>query len=312
MQRWRLSEVCAGIGLAVWVGRALCSAGTGGMEAPSKQAPPQTSTSSASSRSDSSFGFDAPLLEVDRFSDKAATHLKRSQHPDLPKPNQPILLDDPPFLVSLLGPSQAGVHCYDLDVTSPRPARFYVFYDQAGNYVLTQFPVVNVAPGDAGYSDVWDIWKVTVPLDFKADNWLRDFGQVGKLLKDPNSGYSAAQTGALLNGPIVPEGSRANHKAEKREGAATLRYAWYRGRRAPFLYFEEHLRWAGDQVPVASMILDSDAPSASLPGVPLGQAGKLRVMELPGDKGYSPLHSLTNASGKSLLDGVLNCPIITP
>jgi hypothetical protein len=115
-----------------------------------------------------------------------------------------------------------------------------------------------------------------------------------------------------LNGPIVPEGSTANHKAERREGAATLRYAWYRGRRAPFLYFEEHLRLTEDKAPIAPMILDTDPPPASLAGIPLAKAGRLHVPELPGDKGYSPLHSLTNGSGKPLMDGVLNCPIITP
>jgi hypothetical protein len=45
-------------------------------------------------------------------------------------------------------------------------------------------------------------------------------------------GFIVERTGALLNGPIVPEGSSASMKADRRDGAAALRYVWYRGRRA--------------------------------------------------------------------------------
>jgi len=264
----------------------------------------------AASPAAASFGFDAPLLQVDRFSDRAATHFRRSAMPSLPKPNEPILLDAPPFLVDLAGASGARAHCYDLDVQPARPARFYVFYDQAGNYILTQFPVVGVAPGDPGYSDLWDIWKVTVPNGFKADNSLRDLESVEKLLRDPKSGYQAERTGALLNGPIVPDGSSARHKAEGREGAATLRYAWYRGRRAPYLYFEQHLRWAEDQSPVSRMVLETLPTGGDPARLPLSRLGPLHPSELPGEKGYSPLRSLVGPTGKPLIDGFVNCPIV--
>src|SRR5262245_2095535 len=68
------------------------------------------------------YGLSAPLLEVDRFSDAAASRLRRSALSTLPGPNEPIDLDKAPFLVRV----QAGGRqrfCYDLD---DRPARLAV------------------------------------------------------------------------------------------------------------------------------------------------------------------------------------------
>jgi hypothetical protein len=257
-----------------------------------------------------SFGLDAPLLAVDRFSEKAATRLRRDRVPGLPGPNEPIHLDAPPFLVEVTGPGDRRGRCYDLDQRPARPNRFYVFYDRVGNYVLTQFPIVDVAPGDPGYSDLWDIWKVTVPDTFKPDNTLRDLAALDRLLADPASGYTAERTGALLNGPIVPEGSTALLKAEHRDGAAALRYAWYRGRRAPYLYFEQTLRPKGEEAPVSTMTLAGNA-STPAPGGLAGR-GPARVAALPGDPGYSPLHRLVAPDGRPLFDAPVNCPVVGP
>jgi hypothetical protein len=261
------------------------------------------------------FGMDAPLLKVDRFSDSAATLLRRSKVPGLPGPGQPIHLDEPPFLVPLTARGGGAMGCYNLDVRPAEPARFYVFYDTAGNYVLTQFPVVDVAPGDPGYTDLWDIWKVTVPAGFPLDNSIRDRETVERLLKDPHSGYTAERTGALLNGPIVPDGSTALHKAEGRDGAATLRYAWYRGKRAPYLYFEQKVRIEGDRAPVGEMVLDGPGTNPLPPSLALltaGRTGTLSLEILPPAPGYSPLRRLIDHDGKPLLDGMINCPVAGP
>jgi hypothetical protein len=261
-------------------------------------------------------GMDAPLLKVDRFSDSAATLLRRSRVPGLPGPGQPIHLDESPFLVPLTAKGWGAASCYNLDVRPAEPARFYVFYDTAGNYVLTQFPVVDIAPGDPGYTDLWDIWKVTVPAGFPLDNSIRDRETVERLLKDAHSGYTAERTGALLNGPIVPEGSTARHKAEGREGPATLRYAWCRGKRAPYLYFEQKLRIQGERAPVGEMILEARDGSQPLPpALSVLTAGKpeaLTLATLPGDPGYSPLRRLLGPDGKSVLEGIINCPVVGP
>jgi len=256
------------------------------------------------------FGLDAPLLEVDRFSERASTRLRRGKVTGLPGPNEPIHLDAAPFLVEVTGPGGRAARCYDLDLRPARLNRFYVFYDRLGNYVLTQFPIVDVAPGDQGYTDLWDIWRVTVPDTFRADNSLRDMATLAKRLADKASGYTAERTGALLNGPIVPEGSTAHLKAEHRDGAAALRYAWYRGRRAPYLYFEERLRLTGEEAPVSTMTLAA-APGAP-PQAPLAARGSARVAALPGDPGYSPLHRLVDAGGRALADLPLDCPLVGP
>jgi hypothetical protein len=249
-----------------------------------------------------SFGFDAPLLEVDRFSDRAATLLKRSARPDLPAANAPIRLDAPPFLRDVVTPDGRKAQCYLLDRRPAEPPRFYVFYDKVGNYILTQFPVVDVAPGDPGYSDVWDLWKVIVPDGFKQDNWLRDMETLRKLIRDPDSGYVAERTGALLNGPIVPEGSTAQHKAERRGGAVALRYVWYRGKRAPYLYFEEHVRLVEDKTLTSKVTAKG--------GVLPPDGSPLEVDSLPGDAGYSPLRILVDADGRTFPGAPLNCPVV--
>ena len=250
------------------------------------------------------FGFDAPLLVVDRFSDAAGTFLRRSARPDLPAPNAPIKLDAPPFVQEVAAPGGRKGECYLLDRRPAEPARLYVFYDKVGNYILTQFPVVDVAPGDPGYSDLWDVWKVTVPDSFKPDNSVRDMETVRKLLRDPDSGFVTERSGALVNGPIVPEGSTAQRKAEKRDGAATLRYLWYRGKRAPYLYFEEKLRLTGEGAPTSKATVAKDAlPAAGTP---------LDVDTLPGDPGYSPLRVLMDAKGRASPGAPLNCPVVGP
>lgn len=246
-------------------------------------------------------GAEAPLLEVDRFSDAAATLLRRSANRGLPGPNKPIHLDDPQFLVELIGPGGKEGRCYDLDVRPATPARLYVFYDDVGNYKLGQFPVVDVAPGDPGYTDLWDVWKVTVPPGFKI-NSLRDRSGVEKLLADPASGYTAARTGVLVNGPIVPEGSGANLKAGG-GGRTSLLYLWYRGRRAPYLYFEGSVIAQGDDAPVSEMTLKSGR-------VTVGIQERASVAAMPPEKKYSPLHRLLGPDKQPILDGTLNCPIV--
>src|SRR5882672_4526687 len=135
-------------------------------------------------------GLTAPLLAVDRFSDAAGTLLRRSLDPKLPKANEPFSLDDPRFVVVVAGPGGAAGRCYNLDVRPAAPNRYYVFYDRIGNYRLAQFPVIEKAPGDPGYSDLWDIWKVITADSFRETNWVRDAATVEKLLADPAGGFT--------------------------------------------------------------------------------------------------------------------------
>jgi hypothetical protein len=262
------------------------------------------------------YGLDAPILKVDRFSDSAGTLLRRTLDPHLPGPNEPIDLDAAPFPLSVEAPDGRLRTCYDLDLRPATPARFYVFYDAMGNYQLGQFPVVDVAPGDSGYSDIWDVWKVIVPPAFREDNAIRDRVTVEKLLSDPASGYTARRTGVLLNGPIVPDASRASLKADGRGGSAALRYAWYRGLRAPYLYFEGSLEADGENAPIALMNLLRKTGRPELTAKDLRPGGNAvapaRVGAVPGSPGYSPLWKVAAPQGPTITEVPLNCPIVGP
>src|SRR6266850_2025572 len=266
--------------------------------------PPQGRSGAAAGNDAPTYGLDAPMLEVDRFSDAAGTLLRRSIDPHLPGPNEPIDLDAAPFSLSVEAPDGRLRICYNLDLRPASPGRYYVFYDERGNYLLTQFPVVDVAPGDPGYTDIWDIWKVIVPAGFREDNGVRDRATIERLLADPASGYSAVRTRVLLNGPIVPEGSRARMKADRRGGDASIRYAWYRGRRAPYLYFEGSLRAEGEIAPVAIMTLTRSSDRSGLRVQMMrsetGASPPARVSVVPGASGYSPLWQVNAPAGGTL------------
>jgi hypothetical protein len=270
---------------------------TGPPEAPrADRMPPQ--------RTEEDLGLTAPLLEVDRFSDAAGTLLRRSRDAGLPKPNEPFSLDDPRFALPVAGPAGFSARCYDLDVRPVTPNRYYVFYDRLGNYRLTQFPVIDKVPGDPGYSDLWDIWKVITPDTFRENNWVRDAATIDKLLADPAGGFRAFSTGIYLNAPVVPEGTTAESKAEGRAGSATRLYAWYRGKRAPFLYFEGSLHLSAEgRIPVASFVLPGNEP-----GFPPREP--MHTATWPKGPGYSPLATVTDGTGRSVVPGTINCPIV--
>jgi hypothetical protein len=249
-------------------------------------------------------GLTTPFVEVDRFSDAAGTLLRRSADPTLPKPNEAFSLDDARFSVPVLGPGGFSAKCYDLDVRPSRPNRYYVFYDTLNYYRIGQFPVIEKVPGDPGYSDLWDIWKIVTPDSFRETNWVRDSAMVEKLINDPNSGFKAASTGIYLNAPVVPLGTTASSKAEGRAGNATMLYAWYRGKRAPFLYFEGSLHLTPDgQIPVAKLT-EATGDKRWPAGDPASAA------TWPKGPGYSPLVAIVDAKGKSVVPGAVNCPIV--
>lgn len=274
-----------------------------------QEAPPPTSAPAIGNGgrhpvAERDYGLSAPLVSVDRFSDAAGTLLRRSADPKLPGPNIPFSLDDPPFRIEVTSKDGNPAHCYDLDVRPAKPNRLYVFYDSRNNYRLGQFPVIDSIPGDPGYSDLWDIWKVITPDAFYESNWLRDAKTLQLLLDDPASGFTAASTGIYLNAPIVPEGTAASLKAEARTGGPTQRYyAWYRGKRAPYLYFEGSLRLdAAGAIPVARIELAG--------GTPVHPRGEVRPSSWPKAVGYSPLAQPQDAKGHPLTGGPINCPIV--
>jgi hypothetical protein len=253
---------------------------------------------------DDPYGFAAPLVTVDRFSDSAGTLFRRSADPTLPAPNAPFSLDDKRFALPVAGPNGSTGRCYNLDIRPARPHRYYVFYDTIGNYRLGQYPVIDTIPGDPGYSDLWDIWRVVTPNTFRETNWIRDAQTVEKLIADPSAGYSAQSTGVYLNAPIVPEGTTASMKGEGRAGAAQMFYAWYNGKRAPFLYLEGRFRLdEKGNIPTGAVV--SAEPAAAWP-----PRKPLSATAWPMGPSYTPLVTVRDSRGRPLFGGSLNCPIV--
>lgn len=98
-------------------------------------------------------------------------------------------------------------------------APIWVFIDGFGDdgrpRMSTTHPtVVDVVPGDPGYSDLWEVQFVLVPAGFDGD--LRSLEELNA------SGLLTMPSGMLVNCPLVPAGSTTS------EGHS-LRPGWYRG-----------------------------------------------------------------------------------
>lgn len=87
--------------------------------------------------------------------------------------------------------------------------------DGTPDFVEGQHNVVATVPGDAGYSDLWQVVLVTVPEDYEADSITSEQGVL-------DSGYETTVTDMFVNCPIVPEGSTL-------EGGEELTQGWHDG-----------------------------------------------------------------------------------
>jgi hypothetical protein len=99
-------------------------------------------------------------------------------------------------------------------------APIYVFIhginaDGTPDFVEGQHNIVDVKPGDAGYSDLWQVMMVTVPDDYVADT-------IKSKADLDDSGFEVTATQMFVNCPIVPAGSTL-------EGGEPLTQGWYKG-----------------------------------------------------------------------------------
>jgi len=268
----------------------------------------------------------APVAAVDRFSDKAGTLLRRSTDKRLPAPNEPIDFDTAPLDTLGLSPAGEPVLYYHLDVQSTTPAPVYVLYREGEDSpVQNQLDIIDTLPGEKGYNDFRQIWKVSVPSDYVA-NTITD---ASTLLQ---AGYKTEKTDKLLNMPVVPDKSHA--RARLNGGNPQLQNAWYRDQVAKFLLFDEApLSVSGDKVPV-SPIYDGFTINPGQPGGemdfctdPNSKQTHNVVATVPGDKAYSPLwlrivydsaacasvHNLDTALKAKVVPAkvlMVNCPIV--
>ena len=124
----------------------------------------------------------------------------------------------------------------------------------------------DVAPGDEGYSDLWDVSFVIVPPGY-------DSQAIHSLAQLHASGLEIRHVGMLVNCPIVPEGSTI-------DDGRNLRHAWVRGEPVDYFHFG-----VTSDVPMRVWVpiegFDAD-------GEPILVAGQYPIVEaVPGESGYS-------------------------
>jgi alcohol dehydrogenase (cytochrome c) len=233
----------------------------------------------------------APIAAVDRFSDKAAHLQLRTPENHLPDPNESVDFDTGPFITQGLSPTTGKpVRYYNFDVQGTAPAPVYVLYREGEDKpVGGQLDIIDTLPGEKGYNDFRQVWKVSVPKDYVA-NSITEAGT----LRD--AGYQMQQTDTLRNMPVVPDKSKASMRLKGE--SAGLHRAWYKGKVAKFFSFDEApLAAAGGNVPLSPIYVTFNIN----PGQPNGGPGSGFHSEpnspqthnvpftLPGDAGYSPL-----------------------
>jgi hypothetical protein len=147
---------------------------------------------------------------IDRFSPAAGQLMTRDAMDGLPGPGQPIDLDRPPFITQGLGPDGAPVRYYNFDVQSPSPAPRYALTHELGRQARARLPgqldLVDVIPGQPGYSDFWQLIWVQVPEGFRPGSIL----DARELLA---AGYPMEATANVVNCPVVPAGSKARRSS---------------------------------------------------------------------------------------------------
>ncbi|MCA9602951.1 MAG: hypothetical protein R3A78_12285 [Polyangiales bacterium] len=244
---------------------------------------------------------------VDRFSEAAAHLMVRTAENGLPAAGAPVNFDQGPFITRGLGPSGESVRYYNFDVQPTAPAPIYVFFREGEETpVEGQLNLVNVVPGDAGYSDFWRVNRVDVPANYVA-NSIASFEDLTA------AGYDVTPVDAIVNCPIVPDGSTATLRAGTE--SKDLHRGWYKGEVVYYFSFEEApLTVAGSAVPVSPIYvtfndLTMGPPSGFVTEDASDQTHNV-VATLPGDSGYSPLWSV-NVYDPTSFDDVSNLASVT-
>ena len=122
----------------------------------------------------------APIAAVDQFGDKAATIQVRSADNHLPGPNEPVDFDTGPS--SRKGCRRARASRCAITISTSRddtgaglrPVPRGRRQARAG-----QLDIVDTLPGEKGYNDFRQVWKVSVPKDYVA-NTITDAGALSQ------------------------------------------------------------------------------------------------------------------------------------
>ncbi len=150
-------------------------------------------------------------------------------------------------------------------------APIYVFItgmnaDGTPRMVEGQHNIVDVLPGDAGYSDLWQVNFVTVPAGYVADT-ARSKADIDA------AGYAVTPTDTLVNCPIVPAGTTL-------AGGEPLVQGWARGQEVFYPDFGQNSATAA---PIWVFIHGMNAD-----GTPQMVEGQSNIIDtIPGDAGYT-------------------------
>jgi hypothetical protein len=273
----------------------------------------------------------AELASVDRFSDNAAVLMKRSENSSLPAANAAINYDEGLFITQGLGPIGEIVKYYNFDVQPLTPAPLYMLFREGEQTAVEdQLNVINVIPGDVGYSDFWVIYNVIVPNDYEA-NTVSSYNDITK------KGYIINKTNEVFNCPVVPVGSTANlrYGTENSE----LHRGWYKDKIVYYFTFMEKKLLANTAglMPISPIYVtfnlnpDDLNPNSGPPSGDVTEPESLQthsvLATLPNDSDYSPLWSvyvydnsdfdlvsdLTSAENATILIPsamYVNCPVV--
>lgn len=272
----------------------------------------------------------ASIVSIDRFSD-AATLMKRSSNSALPAANEPINFDQGDFITQSFGPDGQLVKYYNFDVQPLLPAPLYVLFEEGSTEpVEGQLNIIDVIPGEDGYSDFWQMFKVTVPENYEA-NIVTSFQDILA------NGYSFQATNAIINCPVVPQGSTASLRLGTESNA--LDRGWYKDEVIYyFTFMEKELEvQSGGIMPISPIYVtfninpDDMNPESGPPSGFVMETGSLQthnvIATIPSDSDYSPLWSvsvydnadfvdvmdLATAQASTILaEGVMyvNCPVV--
>lgn len=261
----------------------------------------------------------AEEVSIDRFSETAATLMVRTEANGLPKANEPIDYDQAPFITTGLGPEGEVVEYYNFDVQPLAPAPIYVFFKEGSSSpVEGQLNVINVVPGDNGYNDFWQVFRVTVPGDYVA-NTISSMNELNA------RNYNIEALNTVVNCPVVPKGSTATKRMGD-ESSGLVR-GWYKGQIVYYFNFSESSLEinSNGEIPVSPIFVTFNINPGEDGGGPASgfvtEEGTVQthnvLATIPQNTGYSPLWAVRiydNSGFGSVMDlgSAQSAPAIGP
>ena len=269
---------------------------------------------------------------VDRFSAEAGTLFVRDDTNGLPEAGEPIDFDQgEPFLTQGFGPNGEIIQYYNFDGQPTTPAQIFVLFREGESMpVEDQLNLIDVIPGDEGYNDFWQVVRVTVPADYVANTTT----SVEALT---NAGFTMEALDAIVNCPVVPEGSTASLRLAEGNTPEQIQ-GWYRDQAVFYFEFGEAplATTATGQVPVSPIYvtfnINPGEPGGGPPSGFVTEPNSVQshnvIATLPGDVGYSPLwvvnifdntdfdsvQDLATAQAATILAAgaaLVNCPVLS-